>query len=73
MIKNISNYFCDLAQSKDRILKIFYDAALPGAVVGLFTTSPKIALSTAGLLLVHGVIRDAVSVENTQRIKPTPN
>jgi hypothetical protein len=69
-MRKISEYFCDLAKSKDRMLKIFYNAALP--VLGMFTLSGKVALGVTGLLIIHEVMRDIVSQQDYKSQKPAP-
>jgi hypothetical protein len=71
-MRKISEYFCDLAKSKDRMLKIFYNAALPGSVLGMFTLSGKVALGVTGLLIIHEVMRDIVSQQDYKSQKPAP-
>ncbi len=71
-MEKISKYFCDLAKSKDRMLKIFYNVALPGSVAGMFTLSEKVALGVTGLLIIHEVMRDIISQQDCKSPKPAP-
>lgn len=72
MKKHISDYFTDLSKSRYRIFDIFFNAAAPGAATGLITLSGDVALGVTGLLVIHGVMRDVVSLDDKKPQNPHP-